>query len=322
MKSSPKLHSQTSQAQFQAWHPSELEVDFAVSPAETQADRVLAIFQGQADGSKPLSESRSVLRKGGTDKGFSAWQPDEMASKSVGPRKAEWLFFGSAEAPYQDTHPPRSFEFGVLNESILMRNHGDRAASTILEQARLQAEEIILAAQAEADNILLQAQEEIDEQRKEAQQQGREQAFSEIEDTLKAARSMVEEVQTWKTELISQGERILVEMSKEIAQKMFGEGVELNPEALQINLNRILESANGLGDLNIFLNPQDAKALDPSWSEYQMLITGDKVKIIPSGKITRGGCFVKGNMGSVDGRVETQLHAILETLEKGSELAE
>jgi flagellar biosynthesis/type III secretory pathway protein FliH len=110
-------------------------------------------------------------------------------------------------------------------------------------------------------------------------------------------------------------------MLTEIAQKMFGEGVELNPEALQINLNRIMENAHGLGDLNIFLNPRDAKFLDPSWSEYQMLVTGNRVKIIPSGKITIGGCFVKGDMGSVDGRVETQLNAILKTFQEESELA-
>jgi flagellar biosynthesis/type III secretory pathway protein FliH len=111
-------------------------------------------------------------------------------------------------------------------------------------------------------------------------------------------------------------------MLVEIAQKMFGEGVELNPEALQINLNRIMENAQGLGDLKIFLNPRDAKLLDSSWSEYQMLVTGDKVKIIPSGRITSGGCYIKGNMGNVDGRVETQLNAVLKTLEENSELAE
>jgi flagellar biosynthesis/type III secretory pathway protein FliH len=126
-------------------------------------------------------------------------------------------------------------------------------------------------------------------------------------------------VQAWKSDLIPQGERILVDMLVEIARKMFGEGVELNPEALQINLNRIMENAQGLGDLKIFLNPRDAKLLDPSWSEYQMLVTGDRVKIIPSGKITPGGCFIKGNMGNVDARVETQLNAVLNTFEEGRE---
>ena len=74
---------------------------------------------------------------------------------------------------------------------------------------------------------------------------------------------MVEEVQAWKTDLMSQGEHIVVDMLVEIAEKMFGEGVELNPEALQINLNCVMESAHGLGDLNIFMNPSGCESFRP-----------------------------------------------------------
>jgi len=83
-----------------------------------------------------------------------------------------------------------------------------------------------------------------------------------------------------------------------------------------------MESAQGLGDLNVFLNPRDARLLDPSWSEYQLLITGDKVKVIPSEKITPGGCFVKGSMGAVDARVETQLAAVIKSLEENKDINE
>jgi flagellar assembly protein FliH len=133
---------------------------------------------------------------------------------------------------------------------------------------------------------------------------------------LKAIHAVVEEVRQWRDSLTAQGEQILVEMLKEIAQTMFGEGVRLDANALQINLNRVMENAQKLGDLNIFLNTRDVELLDPSWSEYQLLITGNKVKIIPSEKITPGGCIVKGNMGMVDGRVETQLAAIMNTIEE------
>jgi flagellar assembly protein FliH len=127
---------------------------------------------------------------------------------------------------------------------------------------------------------------------------------------------MIAEVREWQKALMLQGEQILVEMVKDIAQTMFGEGVKLDATALQINLNRVMESAQGLGDLNIFINPRDARLLDPSWSEYQLLVTGDKVKVIPSENIIPGGCFVKGSMGTVDARVETQLAAVLSTFEE------
>jgi flagellar biosynthesis/type III secretory pathway protein FliH len=50
------------------------------------------------------------------------------------------------------------------------------------------------------------------------------------------------------------------------------------------------------------------------------LITGNKVRIIPSEKIQPGGCFVKGGMGMVDARVETQLAAILNTIAETNEV--
>ena len=67
--------------------------------------------------------------------------------------------------------------------------------------------------------------------------------------------------------------------------------------------------------MKIFLNPNDARLLDPSWGEQQMLVLGEQVKIVPSSNIMPGGCLIKGNIGTVDGRVETQLNAILKTFD-------
>ena len=52
--------------------------------------------------------------------------------------------------------------------------------------------------------------------------------------------------------------------------------------------------------------------LDPAWREYQQLISGNRIQIIPSDGIKAGGCFVQGQMGTVDARVETQMKAVLE----------
>ena len=88
---------------------------------------------------------------------------------------------------------------------------------------------------------------------------------------MNAARKMVQEIEAWKADFISQSEPILVEMLKDISRKMFGEGVKLDAHALHANLNRLMENAHGLGALKIFINPNDARLLDPSWDEQQML---------------------------------------------------
>jgi flagellar biosynthesis/type III secretory pathway protein FliH len=52
-----------------------------------------------------------------------------------------------------------------------------------------------------------------------------------------------------------------------------------------------------------------------------MLSLGEQVKIVPTSNIIRGGCLIKGNIGTVDGRVETQLETILKTFEDADQSA-
>ena len=302
--------------QVTRWNPSELGVEFAAPTPETHKAQVRAIFDVETDAQ--TGKKRAGLHPAASGHRFDAWQPAEMDACPATVHKAEWAFIETDGAPSL----PR-FEFDELETPPAPEKPDpEQAVASILEQARHQAEEIILAAQAQADEVLLQAQDEIEAQKKAGYTEGWEQGCRDIEATLQATHKLTEAVQVWKTELLSQGENLLVEMLKEIAEKMFGEGVELDTNALQINLNRMMENARGLGNLNIFLNPRDVKVLDPSWSEYQMLVSGDRVKIIPSNKIVRGGCFVKGDMGIVDGRVETQLEAILKTFDETRETTE
>jgi flagellar biosynthesis/type III secretory pathway protein FliH len=225
---------------------------------------------------------------------------------------AEWTFLDVREAVLPASSKPAKRDLSpVISQREILRSESE--VTSVLEQARRQADEIILAAQLEADEALLQIESEVEAQKTLARQQGRDEARAELGQALEAARKMVTEVETWQVELAAQGETVLVEMLKDIARKMFGEGVKLDPEILHAHLTQVMENARGLGVLKIFLNPQDARLLDPAWGEQQMLSLGEQVKIVPSGNILRGGCLVKGNVGTVDARVETQLEAILKS---------
>src|SRR5574342_237703 len=155
MKSLCKVNSRTSQNQFQAWTPAELTIQFEDSPAEAQTERILAIFRDDVGGSVAQPGSHSALFRGARGQSFCPWQPIEMASKPAAVREADWTFFGSIETPYQNVQQPHRLEFEELGEPTLQEQQ-DKETSMVLEQARMQAEEIILAAQAEADNVLLQ----------------------------------------------------------------------------------------------------------------------------------------------------------------------
>lgn len=307
MKSSPKIHFASSFEKIKAWDVSELDLDADVSARDAQQEQILALFRADE---KTASRgrgggSRSNLHRAGTDLTLADWLPGEMDFRSSLDDAGEWTFVES----------PGEFFSGAPRSGGKGQPPREKENVTVLEQARDRAEEILREARSAAEQVVREAQAEIEQARRDGYQQGRNDAQNEIKETLNAVHAMVEETRAWQSSLIEQGERFLAEMLKEIAQTMFGEGVQLDPHALQINLNRAMEHAQHLGDLNILLNPRDARLLDPSWSEYQYLITGSKVRIVPSEKIAPGGCVVKGSTGMVDGRVETQLTAVLNTLD-------
>jgi flagellar assembly protein FliH len=324
MKSFNKIRLGSSNEKLAVWNPPDMDTDLKFRSKDIDVDkaRVIALFSKELTSTGRKEKGpRSALRPAGTDQNISVWKPSATTWQSPVTdivRKDVWDFMElpteSSEALEEKPVPAKANQQAVIDS--------EKEISISLQSARAQAEEIILNAQTEADNVLAQAQTEIDEQKKEGYQQGLNEARLEMEEALNAVRAMVVEVDTWKTTLTSQGEPILVAMLKEIAVKLFGDGAELDSQALQANLNRIMDSAHGLGGLNIFLNPKDARMLDSAWVDQQLLISGGQAKIIPSVNITRGGCYVKGNMGTVDGRVETQLEALLKAFDEASILAE
>ncbi len=190
----------------------------------------------------------------------------------------------------------------------------EQQAEEILQMARQQAEQIKVQAQKTVDEMFTDAQADIERERQNARQKAIEEVHAEAESSLTSLQAVVDAAAHWKSELLTESEPIVIGMIQDMAQKMFGEGVFLSDEALQQNLNRVLENARMLGDLHIYLNPEDAATLNPIWREIRASMTGDRVQIIPSESITRGGCFVNGKMGSIDARIETQLQSTLNAL--------
>jgi flagellar biosynthesis/type III secretory pathway protein FliH len=307
MKSLSKLSSRLSHEQIKPWNISELEIEPAESPKEIDQEQILALF-GNGDEARLSDENngpRSMLHRAGTNLLLTNWQPREIDFQPSLELDKEWLL---AEEP---TGLFENSEKGIWEETNF-----ETESVTSLKQARAQAEEILLEARTTADRLILQAQDGVEQAKKNGYQQGLDSAYCDMQESLKSVHAMIDEVQKWQAELMAQGEQTIIDMLKEIAQTMFGEGVQLDANALQINLNRIMENSQRLGDLNIFLNPRDANLLDPSWKEYQSLISGNKVRMIASENITPGGCIVKGITGMVDGRVETQLTAVLNAFDE------
>lgn len=287
MKSSPKLDQNN--LNTREWTPVELmqvSRDISGSASDDAPGKPVSLFNSPADCGKNL---KSRLIKAGEKTSLSSWKPGDLSHpiETITCEKTAWqpsIKFATATAP-QDI-----------------------------------SRELISKAQKEAETILKNAQNEAKGIQEQAYQDGWNGAMGEIKNHMDTASTLVQEISSWRENLIAQSEQIILELVRSISQKLFGEGFELDRETLQLTFNKILENTRSLGNLRVYVNPDDASSLGPYWREFQESITSHTIEIVPTNSIARGGCYVNGQWGSADGRIETQLKAILDTLDGEAEV--
>jgi flagellar assembly protein FliH len=250
------------------------------------------------------SESMDLLKtKRGENKepvnGSSSWDPSEIKDAFVVNRDTTSRF-GRADG----NNPNQSKYFDGISKK----------AENILSQTNSQAVEVIAKAEKQANEIIQQAENQAMQLTHQAYQDGLAAANAEISDLLKTARAIAEEVETWRENTLSKSEMMILRLVIEIAQSLFGEGIPLDPDTLGNAFSRALSQAKTLGDLRIYVHPEDSVALAPHWAQQQATFSGQRIELIPSDIIKRGGCFIEGQYGNVDARIETQLQMVKDTL--------
>ncbi len=229
---------------------------------------------------KPFTRSESEITS-----------PNPGAARENNPEQAGW--FAAQRALTENT-------LAQARQTLL---NAEKGAAQILHNAESRAAEILGQAEAQADRVY-----------DEARHQGVAAAETETANLLGAAKAMVDEIAAWKENQIAQGESMMLRLVIDIAQSIFGTGVPLDPETLCQAFGRALAEAKPLGSLRIYLHPDDAEALGPRWGKQQAALSGQNIELVPSEIIKRGGCFIEGQYGSVDARVDTQFQLVKETL--------
>lgn len=308
MRSSSKVIRGAAGGEVRVWEPFDLNGP-SDPEQEVQVEEILALFCGP----RRVQTTGGVLYPASLEPEVSVWTPEELVQ--VPPfEPVDWVpGVEEVDHPASEEKPPLPFasEADAQNEIL-----------EILAQARSRAEEMILQAEQSADELLAQAQAEVQRAMEDGYREGKERALAEARSAIEAARATVEEVNEWRAQMLAQSEPMVLELVRQIARSMFGNGLELDSHLLQANLERAMENARSLGDLILYLNPADSEKLEAAWRENQELRTGNRIQIIPSAGIKPGGCYIQGTMGSVDARVETQLDAVLKVFEEQDEPGE
>lgn len=284
-------------------------------------------------GVKPLFEPIVAPAAQGAAKSPTAWQPLDfklLETASLPSRQSESVArpLPATSSHYKTWRPPeldisgqdisRSAMSGLagelLKEAQSAMQSAHEHAVEVLRKAEAQAAQMVADAEVQAAEIIKSAQEQAVEMTRQGYSDGMAAANAEMSELLHTVTSIVNEVTTWRDEMFAQGELMMLRLVIEIAQTIFGDGLPLDPEALGAAFSRALSRAKTLGDLRIYVHPEDAIALSPQWAQQQSVITGQQIELIPSDIIKRGGCFVEGEFGSVDSRVESQLKLVQDTL--------
>lgn len=267
---------------------------------QSQQARLLAVL---------FHDGNCVLRDQVAQKLLSSWKPQEIipiqsktTKKTVEEIDLDAIARQAAEQAQEIVDAARKEAQGIIDQALLQAK---QESDQILAQAQLQASAIIDQTQANAEEITRQAH-----------MQGLTAGHAEVTQVLAMAQSIVNETRNWRENLLTQSEPIVINLIRSIAQKMFGSGLVMETSALSKTFELAVSEAKTLGDLRIRAHPEDIATLGPLWPTQHTAMTGQKIEMIPDQDVQRGGCYLDGQFGSVDARVDTQLHMITETLEE------
>jgi flagellar biosynthesis/type III secretory pathway protein FliH len=332
MKSSTKVaHSALIKRDVLPWKPIDLQDDSHPTINPNEVERLVSIF-------KPVelvldsSEAKEIL---GTHLAteITEWTPDDLGFQPIQlgipedyttegqsydfPELVQDIRLtqeGKAEISADETRVEAKLETEYISPVITDVMEGER----ILEEAQKQTDLIyrrrLAEAQQQADEIIQNASTRVEAARQQGYLDGYGAGQSDIQSSVEAAKSMLEQFSAWRAEMLTQSEATVMGLVQDIAAKLFSDGFELDKMVLRQAFSEILVTARALGDLRVYVNAEDSRKLDPQWREYQVLISGQRIQILPTDAIKKGGCYIEGQRGSVDARIESQLKVILDSL--------
>lgn len=168
-------------------------------------------------------------------------------------------------------------------------------AKKILEEARQTALEIIETARQEAEKI-----------RMEAYDKAFASGLAEWEGRIKELTQKIEDQLNNMTPQI-------IQLALKIAEKILRAHLDMHPDAILPMVEEALQTTRSYrGDsIIIRVHPDDASALEQGRTRLISLSPAWKdLEIIADETLSRGGCRIETNFGTVDASIETQLRAI------------
>ncbi|MFA4873730.1 MAG: FliH/SctL family protein [bacterium] len=210
------------------------------------------------------------------------------------------------EAKPEGAAQPRR-DVGILPDSggIVHRRVTDASheARRILDEAEAEASRI----REEARQVLADGEIKKQEAIKQGYASGESKGLGQVTEKLM-------HVERLREEFYQRAEPDIIELVLSIAEKVIGKIVAENPGMTRSVVHQALESA--LGDrIVVKLNPEDFRMIMEGDHEFRDLIDRTRrLSFREDESISKGGCVVETEVGTIDAQLETQLAAIRKAL--------
>lgn len=195
------------------------------------------------------------------------------------------------------------------------RQQAEMEAQKITAASQIQAEKTVDEARKSAEAILQEARNNEEAVTQQAYQNGMHTAHQEAVGLLAAARDVLNAAQAWHEKVLQNSEEEVLNLTRSIAQNLFGSGTVIDEETLKQVFLKAIEDAKSLGNLRLRANPQDVAIIGEDWLEQQASLQGFSMEIVPSDGVQRGGCYIEGDYGTLDAQVDKKLERIFDKIE-------
>jgi flagellar biosynthesis/type III secretory pathway protein FliH len=150
--------------------------------------------------------------------------------------------------------------------------------------------------------------------RREAEQALSQQLFQQRAEVHELMRGVLASLRQAVPQTVRETENAMIALSFSVAQKLVA-GLPISTEMVEQVVRDALAQIEGAAQFTVRLHPSDLELLQKSGSP--LLAGGDgaeEFRFLASSEVTRGGCLVQTQFGTVDARRETKFDLLQRTL--------
>ena len=209
----------------------------------------------------------------------------------------------------------------IKQESQKILKETEQMVMELLQKARDEARDIITNAREEAEVIKMHAGEEAHAIRqtahKEAYEEGLRQAQKEIEGDRQAAiqqsQALLEEARQSKLKVFRSYEADMVRLVMAMVKKVIAGELKTNPDIIINILQEAIDFLDRPENITVYVNPQEVENILEVMDKGYLTDIGSNninMDIKADERISRGGCLLESDAGSVDAQLETRIAAV------------